>query len=196
VSTVEVLYSLEELLTRAGADRVRKGRADCPKCGGKRTVAFRGEVFFCHHTGCDFKGNVRTLARSLGLLQPMTPEQAREFRAMREESRQGAEWVVARIRERRFQLYEVYRGLQRIRDGATRRLKLKPEDELAWKGLEYFYREWPWVAAELAFLERGPVAERIAFLEANDAERREKLERIIRAGAFTDQEGKSVEVVE
>lgn len=196
MSPVEVLYSLEELLTRAGVHLVGRNRADCPRCGGKRTVAYRDEVFFCHHAGCDFKGNVRTLARSLGLLQPMTADQAREFRAVREESRQAAEWIVARIRERRFELYEAYRRLGRIRDGATRRLKLKSEDEVAWKGLEYFYREWPWVTAELAFLERGPLAGRFALLEANETERREKLGRIVRAGGFRDQEGKWVELPE
>jgi hypothetical protein len=196
MSTVGTEYSVVELLERAGAKLVGRNRADCPQCQGKRTVAYRGEVFFCHHARCDFKGNVRTLARSLGLLQPMTPEQAREFRAVREESRQAAACVLGRIRERRFQLCEAYRSLLCIRDGTTRRLKLKPEDDLAWKGLQYFYRECPAVAAELAFLQHGPVADRVAFLEATEVERREKLARILRAGGFTDQEGKWVEVLE
>ncbi len=62
------LPPLPDLLARAGF-RVRTAtRADCPSCPGhsRMTVAFIGEVYFCHR--CKRTGNRQSLARELGLL--------------------------------------------------------------------------------------------------------------------------------
>src|SRR5258708_29896647 len=59
---------LAELLAQAGF-RVRTARrADCPSCTGRSrmTVAFIGEVYFCHR--CKRTGSRESLARELGLL--------------------------------------------------------------------------------------------------------------------------------
>src|SRR5260370_5211710 len=62
------LPPLAELLAQAGF-RVRTARrADCPSCTGRSrmTVAFIGEVYFCHR--CKRTGSRESLARELGLL--------------------------------------------------------------------------------------------------------------------------------
>lgn len=189
-----VPYDLPGLLVQAGARLVGRDRADCPKCGGKRTLAYRGEVFFCHHIGCGFKGNVWTLAKSLGLARRLTPEEARAFQAARQDSRRATDWLLNRIQERRLELCRGYRSLLSIRDGASQRLKHSPDHETAWSGLELFYREWPPVCAELALLESGPVADRLDFLQASTEARSAKLAEIIRAGGLADQDGRWVEI--
>jgi hypothetical protein len=58
---------LPDLLERAGF-RVRSAtRADCVCPGGSRmTIAFRGDLYFCHR--CHRKGSRESLARAMGLL--------------------------------------------------------------------------------------------------------------------------------
>lgn len=62
------LPPLSDLLALAGFRVLTARRADCPSCPGRSrmTVAFMGEVYFCHR--CKRTGNRQSLARSLGLL--------------------------------------------------------------------------------------------------------------------------------
>ena len=45
-------YSLPDLLERAGCTLRSRNRADCPQCGGRRTLSFTEELFCCHHVAC------------------------------------------------------------------------------------------------------------------------------------------------
>ena len=92
---VQIQYDVPELLRRAGVTLRSRNRADCPKCGKRRTVSYATEVFYCHHTGCNFQGNIITLARELGLLKPLSPHEAQELRRMREHARRAAEEVLS-----------------------------------------------------------------------------------------------------
>ena len=65
-----------ELLEVAGARLRGPKRADCPRCGGKRTVSFTDETFFCHHADCGWSGNTVTLARELGAMLPRVADRA------------------------------------------------------------------------------------------------------------------------
>src|SRR5581483_3464656 len=64
------MTTLTDLLIQAGARLRSAKRADCPRCGGKRTISFTDETFFCHHADCGWSGNVITLARELGTELP------------------------------------------------------------------------------------------------------------------------------
>jgi ribosomal protein L37AE/L43A len=74
---------LHDSLQRAGARLASRGRADCPRCGKKRTVSYTGEVFFCHHADCKFKGNTFTLAKELGLAPTYSPQDLRRLALQR-----------------------------------------------------------------------------------------------------------------
>jgi hypothetical protein len=81
--------SLAELLERAGF-HVKGRRADCVFCDGssRLTVSFTNEVWHCFR--CGRKGDVRTLARELGLaLEPI----ARQILERREKQEAFKEWL-------------------------------------------------------------------------------------------------------
>ncbi len=76
-------FTMPELLERSGY-RIHGRRADCVHCKGQSrlTASFTDELYYCHR--CGRGGNLRTLARELGLEtgpapRPKTPlEQAIE----------------------------------------------------------------------------------------------------------------------
>ena len=67
---------LTELLETAGAHLRGPKRADCPQCGGKRTVSFTAETYFCHHADCGWSGNTVMLVRELRAELPRVSSQA------------------------------------------------------------------------------------------------------------------------
>ncbi len=133
---------MQWLLETAGF-RVRGAtRADCIHCAGhsKGTIAFTGEVAFCHR--CKWRANTITLARELGLLHG-NPEVVSSFREkVRMRTRLDAQinpfetWRDAKIRE----VSGRYRSLSRGAVLATVILAKFPDCEPAWAALARFYQ--------------------------------------------------------
>jgi hypothetical protein len=143
------------LLERSGF-RIRGKRADCPHCQGhsRLTVAFTDEVFYCHR--CGRAGNIRTLARALGLqVVPETSEQK-----------------LARAREGEFRewldlLYWVFSDeliwLTMIAEAAKQTLAILPNDETAWEELRRFHDDEPYLMGALDFLAGETVSRWLEF---------------------------------
>ena len=187
-------YSLPDLLGRAGARRITDKRADCPRCGGRRTVSYTDELFHCFQAGCGFKGNALTLARELGLAESFSAEERRALARIRAQAQQAAAWLTAKLRARRFQLYDAHQELLSIIYGASHRLGRLSGDESAWLGLAYAYPELDTTLAELALLENAPIADRLTFLQATPQARREMVRRVTEDGGLWDGQGRFVEV--
>jgi len=185
-------YTLLELLKRAGARLVSNRRADCPRCSGRRTIAFTQESFFCHHEGCSWKGNVVTLARELGLMRRLTSDELRAHHWLRQKAHEKAEELYQRTRDRRLKLYHHYRSLLSIADRVHR--ARNPQDECAWSRLARVYRILPCVTAELAILEDGPLPALLSFINAGRPDRKEQLSRITDRGGLYDREGRFIEI--
>lgn len=194
MSTMELQFEMGELLERAGAKPRGRGRADCPRCGGKRTISHNRALFNCHHAGCGFQGSIHTLAKELGLARPLSAAERQEFHQGLSFAREAAGQALERVRSRRFELYEAHRSLLSILLSASERLKQNPEDERAWAALASTDRELPKIRAELAMLEYAPVGDRLALLNASDSDREPVLARVIIHGGVVDSNGKFVEV--
>jgi hypothetical protein len=146
--------AFSDLLERAGF-HVRGKRADCPRCQsaghghGRGTVAFSGEVFFCHR--CKYTGNVRTLSRALGL--PILPED-REHRERRERAKRFSEWlnVCYAVLVRRLHF------LRERADVARRFLAEIPDSGDGWDVLAEYYHERTALFAALDFLACDPLS--------------------------------------
>ena len=194
MSTGETHYELPDLLVRAGATLRGRNRADCPRCGKRRTVSYATEVFHCHHTGCNFRGNTITLARELGLLKRLSAKEAQELRVEREQALTVALWTTQCVRERRQELYQFHRDLLGIYHGSVMRLSKNRQDEIGWSCLAYFYKQIPAVRAELNLLEEAPPLERIRYLDANEGKQRGMVCAVIEAGGVEDADGRFIEV--
>jgi hypothetical protein len=187
-------FELAELLERAGARLVSDRRADCPKCGGRRTVSYLQEVFCCHRAGCDFKGSALTLARELGLAKHLSAEERRALACVRAQAQQAAAWLAAKLRTRRFELYDSHQGLLSILFGTSARLRRDMSDEIAWAGLAYAYPRLDPVRAELAVLESAPIPDRLILLKRSDSHQKEIIRRAIERGGVEDANGHFVEI--
>ena len=88
--------SVALLLELNGAKLRGRNRADCPDCGGCRTVAYEElkGVFYCHHAGCTFRGGKGTLRRRLGLHREWLP---REEFLQRERDRTRASTIAGKL---------------------------------------------------------------------------------------------------
>jgi hypothetical protein len=157
---------LLELLERAGSRKVTARRADCFGCGGYRTISHTDEVFFCHQ--CGVKGNLVTLAQSLGLEVAAPP--AAELLA----ARRAAHRLAVEAEQRRRQAQEAHCTWLYVLDvveEAARTLGLLPDDDGVWGMLaegEAALRE---ARAELTILDGGSAAELIDYLEGSAARR-------------------------
>ena len=187
-------YAIPEPLTRAGATLRGRNRADCPRCQKKRTVSHTHELFNCHEATCDFRGNVVTLAKELGLLKPLSPREAEELRRTRERARAAAEELSYRLRERRLTLQEEHRQLLTIYHAAVDRLNRNRQDEIGWSLLAHFYKQIPAVRAALTLLEDAPLPERIRYLDASQAKQRERVYEVVAARVLEDAQGRFAEV--
>lgn len=194
MTAVSVASDLPDLLTRAGARLTSRNRADCPRCQGKRTLSYTSEVFYCHHVGCDFKGNAITLTRTLGLHVRHSPAEAAAFRQRREEAKRQAAIAYRRVQHRRHELYEAHRELIGTLYGAHSRLRSNPQDEIAWSALQLVYDQLPLVRAELLLLEDAPIGERLAFLQASQMERGEYLRPVIERSGLLAHDDRFVEL--
>ncbi len=142
------LPPLAELLAQAGF-RVRTARrADCPSCTGRSrmTVAFIGEVYFCHR--CKRTGSRESLARELGLLATDQESvirrriEARErarLRSVADRLREGERRVQGRAGANLLSLVALRRNsgarLVALRAGACERFP--GESEFAWDALRF-----------------------------------------------------------
>ncbi len=134
-------FEMRLLLEAAGFRVHGATRADCVHCEGhsRNTVAFTGEVAFCHR--CKWAANTVALARTLGLLRG-NPEAVSAFRqdAKRRavidgEIRQFEAWRDAKIRE----VSDRYRLLSKAAVRASEVLAKFPNCEQAWDALARFY---------------------------------------------------------
>ena len=194
MSTMEPQFDMVGLLERAGAKLRGRGRADCPRCGAKRTISYNRTLFKCHHAGCGFQGSIHTLAKELGLARPLSAAERQELCQRLQCAQEAAGQALGRVRSRRFELYEAHRSLLSILFGASERLKQNPEDERAWAALAYIDRELPKIRAELGILEYAPVEDRLALLNASDSDREAVLSKVITDAGVVDWHGKFVEV--
>ena len=190
----QINHTVPDLLVKAGATLRGRNRADCPKCGKRRTVSYATEVFNCHHTGCNFQGNAITLARELGLLKRLSAKEAQALRVEREQARTAAQRATERVKERRLKACQIHQDLLDIKYGAMDRLENNRQDEIGWACLAYAYKEIPLIRAELTLLEEAPPLERLAFLDANDAAQAQAIDDVILAGGVPCPDGKLVEV--
>jgi hypothetical protein len=193
MSVLAVEYDLADLLQKAGA-RVRGNRADCPRCSAARTVSYTAEVFYCHHAGCDFRGNAFTLARELGIARRLPPAEARTLRLERGRAEAAASTFLMRVRGARFGLGALHIELLNLRDESHKRLKANPDDQATWEMLAYVYNELPRVRAELILLGEGMIEDRVAWFEAGEETRREMAGRILRLGGLPTFDGKWAEL--
>lgn len=187
-----VEFELPALLEKAGARLIGRNRANCTRCGGHRTITYSDEVFICHR--CGFRGNAYTLARELGCVRRLSPEERIRQQRERELARVAASIAYEQIRARRWALYEDRRQLLNIFMGASDRLRHNWGDELAWDGLAYAYRRLDQDRAELLLLEDGPFVDVLEFLRATPPEREKRLWKVILEGGIVNRQGKFIEL--
>lgn len=187
-----VSLAMPQLLERVGCTLRGRNRADCPWCGGRRTISFTDQVYFCHR--CGAKGNAFTLARELGLARRLSLVEARALRLERERAEAAATAFLVRVRGARFGLDALHIELLNLRDEASERLKANHDDEAAWETLGYIYAELPRVRAELALLSEGRFEDRQAWLQADADTRFEMTNKILLAGGVPTFDRKWVEV--
>lgn len=180
-------YDLPTLLEKAGA-RPRGNRCDCPKCGGHRTITHSDETFFCHK--CQWKGNTVTLAKEVGVYQPLSPEKYRELQQLLEQADRAARALYCRVKARRLQVAAQLRSLGRIERGAH----AAPNHPLAWDALAMVYSERPALLAELAAMENCKARDLFRFLTTDDATRVRALARVVVRGGLYDHADRFVEV--
>lgn len=143
------MTTLTDLLKLAGARLRSAKRADCLRCGGRRTIAFTDETFYCHHAGCGWSGNAITLARELGaqIKRPSGEDITRQrlVRAEADRVRRFAEMRWRFLRDLNWLLLDVERlaresGKQYLDRG-------EPVPESVWANLDWSLREqeklWP-----------------------------------------------------
>ena len=194
MNSVQAQYDVPTLLVRAGATLRSKGRADCPRCGKRRTISHTEEVFNCHESTCDFKGNTVTLARELGLLKPPPPREAEELRRTRERARRAAEEVSYRLRECRLTLQEEHRQLLDIYYGGQERLKRDRSPKIGQILVTYSNNQLRRMRAELAIIEDAPVHDRLEYLGANEGKQKGMVCAVISVGGVEDADGRFIEV--
>ncbi len=193
MSALQGGYDMPFLLERYGARLVGRNRADCPQCGGWRTISYTDEVFFCHR--CGFKGNRITLAKQLGLTQRLSPS---EYRAQVEHwtwAKEKARGLLPRLRARRLELYEAHRSLLSTIFTASVRLRANVEDEAAWSELSIAYEQIDQVRAELLFLEEAHAQRILEFLNAPPAQKEAEIQEFIEAGGVKSRDGEFLELI-
>ncbi len=181
-------YEISGLLEQAGANP-RGNRHDCPKCGGLRTVTHSGEAFYCHR--CEWKGNAVKLAKELGLYERLPRAEYVRQRAAREQAESQARQFLADCKARRRAFEGLYIEMQNLCDEYPARLD--PEDESAWDGLEWVYKNEREVLATIILLGEGAIAPRRRWLEAAAEERERIIEEILLTGGLHDPRGNFIE---
>jgi len=151
-----------ELLEVAGARLRGSKRADCPRCGGRRTIAFTDEAFFCHHSDCGWSGNTVTLARELRAMLPRVSDRPLARRRIvgreAERVRRFARLRWGFLRDLNWLLLEIERlaraaGQEYIAHG-------EPVPESVWASLEWSLREQKKFWQELVLFS-GPQSGRV-----------------------------------
>lgn len=143
------MTTLANLLEQAGARLRSAKRADCPRCGGRRTIAYTEETFFCHHFGCGWSGNAITLARELGAALPqISDEDLAQRRLIRAEADRVRRFVRMRwgfLRDLNWLLLDLER--QARESGREYLDRGEPVPESVWANLDWSLREqeqlWP-----------------------------------------------------
>lgn len=195
---------LRELLQRAGFAVRSAARADCPSCIGKSrmTVAFRGDVFYCHR--CKRTGSRFSLARDLGLLATDPGSVAQR----RSEARQNAKLQIMAERlgsvERRV-LRAATRSvlaLVALRRNASNRLqalnagapeRFPGELNFAWQALQYVWDHERNAAAAYLLVAFGRAQDRASFALYPEC-RWDLVSKVLEGGGVFDDRGRWVEL--
>lgn len=180
-------FEIEELLDLTGC-RPRGNRHDCPKCGGLRTVTHTAECFYCHK--CQWKGNVVTLQKELGIYQRIPSAEYRELCRNRNRAHEAALRLYSLAHEQELELWAKLHELGRAEIVAH---DAGPDNPQSWDVLARVYAERPALLAELAILENGGAADLIRFLRADSTARESTIAGVIERGGLTERHGKFVE---
>jgi len=142
-------------LEMAGARPAGHRRYSCPACGGLRTVAVNGErgVFYCHHSGCAFRGSIRTLRERLGLGRQWLP---RAELIRRQRAHDAARRLAAGVHTLRMELLSTLRELGQLE---IRAHSVGLAHRGTWDALAFFCRQQADVLEELEILESGGAGE-------------------------------------
>jgi hypothetical protein len=179
------LKHVSELLARAGAKMVGR-RADCPDCGGRRTVAVSEseDVFHCHHAGCGFSGGVGALRKRLGLLREWIP--AQQYRRVKQAERM-AERLDALRRKRRHELIDELNGLNFL----ERQVGEASEENAAfWPALRLIHTRRPQLLAELTLVEDAPTSALVRYVYGSAKQRAAAVDAVLRRGGISDASGR------
>jgi hypothetical protein len=187
-------YSLAHLLERTGAKLVGRNRANCPECRSRRTISYTDRVYYCHHAGCKFQGNVSTLAKRLGLLSRLSPARMAAERQAWHDARHAADYLLGKLKAEKVKLQTAHVSLLNAQNSATQRLKFHREDSATWAALAFIFAELPLLRAALSIMEDAPIPQRLAFLDGSGDERKEMAEGVILAGGLFDSQGRFIEV--
>jgi ribosomal protein L37AE/L43A len=193
MTAVAVEFPLVALLERAGATLRSRNRADCPRCGGKRTISHTDEVFYCHHAGCESAGTAFTLAKELGLAPERSADKRRQSAQLRRRAQEKAGLVCQRVKTRRWKLYDTHQNLLTIWTNAREALRENPENSTARAGLAFAQSKLDEVRAGLLLLENGPFPDVLAFLNAPPAEQKGRLRAIMQTSGLLSRHGKFLE---
>ncbi|HLI31101.1 MAG TPA: hypothetical protein VKV79_08400, partial [Terriglobia bacterium] len=176
---------------QAGA-RPRGNRHDCPKCGGLRTVTHAEECFYCHK--CQWKGNVVTLAKELGVYRRIPKAEYIRQQRERQQAETLARQFLAACRDHRLAFNALCCIMQQARDEAHEKLKANPDDETGWDVLAWVAENEREVLATCQLLSEGSIPARRRWLEADSQERERIAEEILLAGGVVDGDGRFIEV--
>jgi hypothetical protein len=110
-------------------------------------------MFYCHHSGCAFRGNVRTLRERLGLGRQWLP---RAELIRRQRAHDAARRLAAAVHTLRMELLSTFRELGRLEIKAH---EAGPDHPATWGALALACRQQSKVLEELEILENGGAAE-------------------------------------
>lgn len=196
VTQLHSVANLGELLTQAGAKRPQYGKKwSCPACGGKGCLSVdepRG-LFHCWHPGCDFKGNTATLARRLGMVPKLSPEECRRRQEQERRLGERVARILAAKHKRRSEVIDRLTHFYRVEYSCH---VAGPSNPYTRDALAAIYAERLRLEAERLILDdaRGPDLERFLGLskQSVNGDIEAAIDNVIIHGGLTDRNGQFV----
>lgn len=185
---LEAQHDIPALLEMAGA-KPRGNRHDCPECGGSRTISHTSECFFCHK--CQWKGNVITLSKELGVRRRLSRAEYQELREKRDQAHKAALRLCAAVNRHQAGLLDWLHTLNRLE---ARVRKDGPGREVTWESLSLVHAERPNILVELTIVENASARDLIRFFLASERTRRAAARRVMEHGGFYPRPGEFTEI--
>jgi len=151
-------------------------------------------LYHCWHAGCDFHGNERTLAKSLGVAEKLAPEELRVLRERSAWSQRVRGRIERVVKRRRHELYGEHKALLNLRDRAGNEGWVWLREDVAWGALAFIDSRVDQVRAELLILESARRADRARFLRLAEVEKSGVVKRVIEHGGLLDRDERFVEL--